>query len=322
MAGNSVVDLERTSSDDNEAKVMHKLGIPTKETKLQQGEPSAKLPTVAVCIPSKDRAEDLTVCLTSIAKQTRSPDRVMVIDQSSVQYSIPSDSQVDHLYDPGLSGAAAARNAAIDRATEDLVFFLDDDVELFPDCMAELLAYASEHPEAIAIQANIVDTTRGFNLSRIHSAIFRRGFFNNSRIQKNGLIELRVIAGGATAFRRELFQYEKFDERLVAHSYGEDWEFAHRARQYGKLILAEKARMYHHASATNRHKYEQILRDRWDNSLYFFNKLNAAKQPINRFWRLWWMLGESLLWLRVGLGFPLFGIRTRRAPQRTLSLQQ
>src|SRR5579872_1284787 len=276
--------------------------------------------SLAICIPTKNRRADLMRCIRSIEHQTHRPDRVIIIDQSDQKTDLISDLDIEHHYDPRIRGAAAARNVAIHLTHEDLIFFLDDDCELYPDCVAKLLECCRHNPDAIAVQAEIVMPSQGFSLSRLHSTIFRRGFFNNSRIKKKDRTELRVVAGGATAFRRSLFDLELFDERLVAHSYGEDWEFAHRARERGSLVLAPDARLVHHASPMNRHKYEQILKDRWGNSLYFYDKLEADKYPMNRFWRIWWMLGESLLWLRAGLGFPLLGIKTKKVPRENLSL--
>ena len=124
------------------------------------------------------------------------------------------------------------------------------------------------------------------------------------------------------AVRRYLYDYERFDESLIGYSLGEDWELSQRLRRYGLMILLPGPLVVHHKSRVNRNKFEQLQRDRWDNYLYFFDKLEARKFFMNRIWRVWWMLGESIRWARYGLGFPLLGIKTKRTPERSLSLRR
>ena len=46
------------------------------------------------------------------------------------------------------------------------------------------------------------------------------------------------------------------------------------------------------------------LRTRWTNIRYFYRKLRAGTRPVDRLWYWWWMLGETLQWLRLGYGVP------------------
>jgi hypothetical protein len=54
----------------------------------------------------------------------------------------------------------------------------------------------------------------------------------------------------------------------------------------------------------NRYGQRRLLAQRWRNMLYFYDKLEHDRTPYDRFWRLWWMLGETAVWLRKGYGLP------------------
>ncbi|MBC5805450.1 MAG: hypothetical protein DLM53_03285 [Candidatus Eremiobacter antarcticus] len=290
------------------------------EEAVQSHAPAGSL-TLAICIPSKNRPDDIARCLESIRRQTVRPQQIIIIDQSKTRYELPPLEGLVHVYNPEITGSAAARNVAWSLSSSDIVFFLDDDVELLDGCIAQLLRGFDLHPDAICLQCAITRSSEEFSLSRLMTHVFQRGFFNSAEIHRRGFTELRRAAGGATGFRQSLFEAEKFDERLIGYSYGEDWEFSYRAARYGRLLLLPDAPLVHHTSPVNRHRMEQLLRDRWDNFLYFYEKLQAGRRRVNAIWRVWWMFGESLKWARLGLGFPLLGIRTKKTPLRSLSLR-
>ncbi len=266
-----------------------------------------KAASVAVVIPSKNRPEDLQICLRSILKQPTQPAEIIVVDQSDTRYELPRTAHLHHIYNPNLSGTSEARNVGALSSTGDIVLFLDDDVEFVNDCLSELTTAFTIHPNAVGIECNIYPRDPFFGIrSRIWHAIFSRGFFNSTMIVRKDGIQLRNT-GGFSAYYRKLFEYEQFDQHLRGYCLGEDWEFSMRARRYGKLYLAPNAFVLHRTSPVNRHSLGRYMKLRWDNHLYFYDKLEANRFGPNRFWRFWWMLGESLKWWKLGYGFPLLG---------------
>jgi GT2 family glycosyltransferase len=276
---------------------------------------------IAICIPSKNRAADLARCLRSIEAQHAGPLQIVVIDQSDKKYDLPDMPGLIHIYDPRVSGSAAARNVALDLVLAEIVLFLDDDVELLPHCLHALAVATSKHQDAVGFQCAIEGPSEGLSWAKIHASIFHRGFFNSARVGRRDGEELRRLAGCAAAVRASLCDHIRFNESLVGYSFGEDWEYSYRARRYGRLLLVPEARLIHHVSPVNRLKLEQVFVDRWENFLYFYDNLGAKEYLPNRFWRLWWKIGESIHWMRLGLGCPVLGIRTKRAPRRGLTLQ-
>lgn len=84
---------------------------------------------VSVVIPTLGR-ETLALCQAALAKQTRSPDEVIVV--------------VDH----HRQGAAKTRNEGIARATGDLIAFLDDDTIPPPGWLERLITALDRHQAA------------------------------------------------------------------------------------------------------------------------------------------------------------------------------
>jgi hypothetical protein len=70
----------------------------------------------------------------------------------------------------------------------------------------------------------------------------------------------------------------------------------------------------HHESPANRLRQQRLLTQRWQNFNYFYRKFENERQPIDAFWRCWWMCGETVVWLKKGFGFPRGPARRPSAP--------
>jgi GT2 family glycosyltransferase len=267
------------------------------------------MPSVSIVIPSKNRESDLAVCLHSIFSQPTIPQEVIVVDQSAVKYTLGSAASLIHVHDTRISGLTAARNMGIARATSDIIFFLDDDCELLSDCVGIFQKAMLDYSTAVGFACNVVAPAdwQKLSLYKTGTLIFEQGFFSSRPMRTKRGVFLRS-SSGATAFRRKLFQNELFDEQLTGYCYGEDWEFSKRARRYGDIVLIPEAKVAHHVSPINRFDLEQRLSTRWKNFLYFYDKL-ADDSAYDRVCRLWWMIGESLRWMRAGIGLPSLRVR-------------
>ena len=273
-------------------------------TDLVRVEPTR--PSLAIVIPSRNRPDEIKRCLASIQRQPTLPDEIIVIDQSTVKYALPDSPGLTHLYDPTIGGAAAARNVGIAAASSEVVFFLDDDCELTGDAVREVQKTFVLHSDAVGVQCGIATKAPVSAKFTIHHQIFNHGFFNSAPLRRPNGVQVRG-ANGTVAYRQSFLKHELFDESLAGYSLGEDWELSKRALKYGSIWATETICVLHHVSPVNRIPAEQLNRLRWKNTLYFYDKLNAQKFFPNRFWRLWWMLGQALMWLRKGMGFPHFG---------------
>lgn len=88
--------------------------------------------SISVVIVTRNRAESLSNALTSLTKQNRQPDEVIVVDNGSKDHtkeivlSFSDSLNAKYIYEP-VRGIQHARNAGIQGATGDVIAFIDDD---------------------------------------------------------------------------------------------------------------------------------------------------------------------------------------------------
>lgn len=124
------------------------------------------MPSVAIVIPAYNRAALLPRTLASVQAQTRRPDRVVLVDNSSTDGTLAvmrawADERraegwnVDVLTE-AKPGAAAARNAGLNAVREEWTMFFDSDDEMAPDHLALAMKCAEEKPKADLIGWDVV----------------------------------------------------------------------------------------------------------------------------------------------------------------------
>jgi glycosyltransferase involved in cell wall biosynthesis len=222
---------------------------------------SDNVPKISVIIPTKNRADDLRRTLEGLIMQTRRPDEIVVVDQSSVPSLEPATIpiKVTYIYAPHISGAAVARNVAMDRATGDIWVFLDDDVILEPQYLEEIvLAYSPE----VAGVSGIITNYAVPPISRcLFENVFVRGAFHDDRqpvywhadaLRFQGPQRVKQFGCGVMSFRATVVRDLRFDPQLTGCSLAEDIDFCARLPRGEVLLIAPKARLFHKRSPAGR----------------------------------------------------------------------
>ncbi len=218
-------------------------------------------PKVSVIIPTKNRTEDLNCTLDGLLHQTRRPDEIVIVDQSSspsselMRFPIP----LVYIYAPEVSGAAVARNVAMDQATGDIWLFLDDDVILEPQYVEEILAAYT--PKIAGVSGIITNYSVPPLSRRLFEAIFVRGAFHDDRqrvywyaeqLRFDGPQRVRQFGCGVMSFRADVIRNLRFDPALTGGSLAEDIDFCARLPRGSRLVIAPNARLIHKRSETGR----------------------------------------------------------------------
>ncbi|MDG4787625.1 glycosyltransferase [Micromonospora sp. WMMD1102] len=109
---------------------------------------------VSVIVPNYNKEKTLRACLAAIYAQSFPPAEVIVVDDASTDRSprIAAEFPCTLLAFPVNRGVSAARNAGAARAGGDVLFFVDSDIALAPDALAEALAELRAHPECGVVQ--------------------------------------------------------------------------------------------------------------------------------------------------------------------------
>jgi GT2 family glycosyltransferase len=194
------------------------------------------------------------------------------------------------------------RNAGIDRTSGDPVFFIDDDVELAPDCHERVLeVYAEWGTKAGGVRATPVRPARPSLLTRMYRRFFgiggwwpessgkvRRGFYAEGISDSAGVRKIEYMNGWFMSYRREVFDHERFDEALSGYAYKEDIDFSYRVSRHYTLVQTPHARCDHLKSGSARMSSHQLQRMNLANQFYLHRKL-MPQTRLNKA-ALWWAL--------------------------------
>lgn len=256
------------------------------------------IPTVSVIIPTRNRADDLRSTLADLVAQTRRPEEIVIVDQSAIPSFDPDGFPipVKYIHAPQVSGAAVARNTAIDQATGDLWVFLDDDVILEPQYIEEIVRAYS--PEITGVSGIITNYSVPPFLCRLFEALFVRGPFRDDRqpiywpadqLRFKGPQPVRQFTGAVMSFRAAAVGNLRFDPNLVGGSLAEDIDFCARLPRGSQLVIAPKARLIHKRSAVGR-TTEHWLAAHSQSSFYMRE----------RNWHRGWADDLAFVWLQLG----------------------
>ncbi len=192
-----------------------------------------KLPRVSVVVRSMDRSS-LAASLATVSLQTYRPIEIVVVNalgkaHGPVPVGRALDLEVVEVAEPSGGGLlrAAAANAGLDRASGELLLFLDDDDLLLPDHLARLVAALAAHPEAPAAYADVESGTTVGDAWRVDHRF--AADFDSIRLLFENYLPIHSVL-----FRRRLLQQScRVDESFDLF---EDWDFWLQLAQIGPFV--------------------------------------------------------------------------------------
>jgi GT2 family glycosyltransferase len=220
-------------------------------------------PMVAVVIPNWNGRRFLGPCFDSLRGQRFRDFEVILVDNGSDDDSVVFTStnypEVRVLALPENQGFAAAANRGIQAARGRYVALLNNDTEVDPDWLAELVRVLDADPSAASAAAKMreYDPGRRACLYSVGDALTpdgcpqRIGAGEVDHGQWDGVREVFGACAGAALYRRSVLEeIGLLDEAFFAYLEDADWAF--RARLAGYRCLAvPSAVVYHIGSATS-----------------------------------------------------------------------
>lgn len=197
------------------------------------GDSAARASKVSVVIPAYNAARFIEKALASVCAQTRPADEIIVVDDVSGDDTVAClepwvrDGRVVLVRHAANTGPGGARNSGVERATGDVVAFLDADDEWFPNHLALGAAALEAHPEldAVLLNSDVVDLGTGaragtwFDVRRAALAALETTRFDDGFQRIDGrlletllghfFVHLQTMIG-----RTRLFRNVRFDENL------------------------------------------------------------------------------------------------------------
>ncbi len=216
--------------------------------------------SVTAVVLNYDGRRFLETILPSLERQTAAGMDVLVVDNGSRDDSVawlarewPSVQVVEL---PENIGITAALNRGVEAARTDIVVLLNNDMELHPDCVGELVAALEGHPAAGSVCAKLLDFERRELLDGAGDELRWTGIGNrrgHGELDRGQYDEPGPIFGacaGAAAYRRSaLERVGPFDERFFAYFEDVDWGFRAQLAGIGCRYVPS-AVAYHMGSAT------------------------------------------------------------------------
>jgi GT2 family glycosyltransferase len=230
------------------------------EVREQVSDLHPPVPSVTAVVLNYDGRALLDVILPSLAAQTYGAFELLVVDNGS------HDDSLSYLAEhwPAARvlslaenvGVAAALNRGVREAGGELVALLNNDLELEPDWLAEMVAGLQRHPEAASVACKLrryhdrarLDGTGDVLTRRL--LVFPRGGGELDEGQYDREEEILTPTAGAALYRASAFaQVGPFDESFWA--YFEDVDWGLRARLAGlSSWYVPSAVAYHMGGAT------------------------------------------------------------------------
>ena len=219
-----------------------------------------KNPLITIIIPNYNGKRFLDICLSSVIQQTFKDFNVIVVDNGSTDDSVdfikknyPDIQLIEFHKNLGFS---VAINEGIKQSMSEYVFLLNNDTELTPGFLDEILSALNDNNENDYCAPKILNYHRRNILDGAGDGIFKGGAgYRLGTLEKdNGMYnEKKTVFGacaGAAIYRRSFFkQVGYFDEDFFA--YLEDVDINFRANLLGlKCLYVPAAKIYHIGSAT------------------------------------------------------------------------
>lgn len=273
---------------------------------------------ISIIIPTYNRYDDLSQTLDSIFFQTRYPNEILIIDDSeneSISNLIKREKsrfekrEIDLKYyrNPHQKGSGIARNFGMKLAQGEIILFLDDDVILDPNYIAEILKVYKQNPHAIGVQGYITNLKNISKFRFLYNKIFYR--YNQERNICRVLISTNVVypssvdeiikcewlSGCNQSYRKNKIADFKFDENFRRYSLKEDVDLSYTIykRNPGSLLLTPSAKLVHKAVDVGRMPGKTIRFMEYVHSFYLFSK--SMDQNLLNILKFYWAWGGEIL---------------------------
>jgi GT2 family glycosyltransferase len=235
--------------------------------------PTADRPPVTAIVLNYNGAELLDVVMPSLERQTYPHLDVLVVDNGSTDGSAAKVRErwprARVLEIPENVGVARALNEGVMESDAELIALLNNDIELEPRWIEELVAALLQHPEAASASGKLLRFDRRDVIDaagdgmRWSSAAFNRGAGEPDTGQFDRPEPVFSACAGAALYRRAAFEdVGPFDEDFFAYLEDIDWSLRAQLRGYASRY-APAAIAYHMRGATTggaRHRYRVLQR--------------------------------------------------------------
>jgi GT2 family glycosyltransferase len=296
------------------AKAASDIATDASASEPQRDSPFQKAASVTVAVCTRDRTENLELCIESCLQLDYPDFEVLIVDNAPkteatrelITRRFPSVRYITEIR-PGLGWA---RNRAIKEANGEIIAFTDDDAVVDPNWVRALTAIFAKNEQVMAVTGLIVTPeleTKAQILFEEYGG-FGKGFCARwYQLDRSDHIHIgagRFGSGANMSFRRTVFsQIGGFDPALGAGTVtkaGEDIEMFFRVLQEGHILVYEPAAIVRHRHCRD---YEALKTQLANNGMGFYSYMvrAALAYPNQR----WYFVRGAINWLARWSGWRL-----------------
>lgn len=294
--------------------------------------PKGSVEEFSIVIATYGRGRDLETALSSILEQTVLPKEVIIVDDTpddSIERVVQKNQEAFHARKVRLSyfrnprdrGAGISKNVGAEKATGEIVLFMDDDVILDKEYLREVAKVYKTHPWAKGVQGMPIGSfvqagkpgllnafKRMFLLSSMSmkECAVQRSFKSTFPLHVSELSECDWLSGSNQSFRRAVLADFHNDEKMKRYSAGDDVDLSFRVHRSfpHALYITPEARFVHNFAPVARPPSAEMMFVDFVYSYYLFHK-NMGRSVLNKLAFAWSWIGRIANWSRVWIGVSL-----------------
>jgi GT2 family glycosyltransferase len=252
--------------------------------------------SISVVIASKGRPDFVSETIENLERQTLKPKEIIIVVPS--KEDLPTKRWGDDVrYIVGPLGLTVQRNKGIEAISNTVTYvaFFDDDFELKADYLEQAVAFMNANVSVVGISGHIlVDGGISRDDAKKLIASYKPGANPRGMFYSQG--KHHILYGCNMIIRRDVLNYEKFDENLPFYSYGEDYDLSIRLERYGLIGRFHGCIGVHLETPGGR--VREVLRGySFVANNWYFLKKGVMHQPPLIAWTRFWLIcfGKSTL---------------------------
>lgn len=268
--------------------------------------------TSSVILCTRNRLSDMLTALPSIALQTELPQEIIVVDSSDKPLTehesfkaLFNESHFPHTllkYIHTNPGLPYQRNIGATLATQDILYYFDDDVILESDYLEQMNAIFTANSQYAGGMGTVTNMRQSRNMFDYAKAFFLlQRDFSSGKFTASGMPthtyglqtfkEVEVLGGCCMAFRRSVLEQHKFDENLRGYAFMEDCDFSRRVSYQMPLFYNPQAKLKHMVSPAARDRVidNRAMYIKYYSYLFYKNFYSRSRLKIFAYW--WSVIG-------------------------------
>ncbi len=270
------------------------------------------LPDCALVVATYKRPKQVVALLERLAMVPDPPAEVVIVDGSPddssgrevARWAQAGSAPFDLCYVKSASGLTRQRNVGVDASTREFVFFLDDDCLPEPGYFRSIrdVFLSDRAAEVAAVCGSILNEmglplTLRWRLRFLLGIVPRDGesgrYYPTATSVPRSLVHpfsgtrrVDMVPGGASAYRRSVFQEHRFSEFFTGYAQGEDLEMSMRVGRNRKLLWCGDAHVNHLHVAAGRPSSFQKGRMEVRNRYFIWKRYSSDARWADRarFW--------------------------------------